>query len=82
MSKLYTVWVGGVEVNDYLLNEDNASLLAKQYTDDGYTDVTVERVQNASEDELQLEYLLEKQTVCPLDKEERYELEQLLGEGV
>jgi len=35
-----------------------------------------------SEDELQLEYLLDKQTVCPLDKGERYELEQLLREEV
>ncbi len=28
-----------------------------------------------------LEYLLEKEKVCPLDKMERWELEELLREG-
>jgi hypothetical protein len=27
-------------------------------------------------------YLLDKEQVCPLDKEERYELEQLLSEEI
>ncbi len=28
-----------------------------------------------------LNYLLKKQEVCPLDKEERFELEELLAKG-
>ena len=40
---LYTVWVGGTEVNDhYLDNIYEARLLARQYVFEGYTDVCVE----------------------------------------
>ena len=42
--KHYTVWVGGVEVNDYLLNKEEAQYLADQYSEDGYDDVQVEEV--------------------------------------
>lgn len=42
----YTVWVGGVEVNDYYFAvEEDARTLAQQYIDDGYDDVQVERVE-------------------------------------
>lgn len=42
----YTVWVGGVEVNDYYFaREEDARHLAHQYIDDGYDDVQVERVE-------------------------------------
>ena len=34
--KLYTVWVGGVEVNDYYLPKDRAESLAQEYLDDDY----------------------------------------------
>lgn len=44
MSKLYTVWVGGVEVNDYGLEADAALDLAQDYTEKGYTDVKVEQL--------------------------------------
>ena len=40
----YTVFVGGVEVNDYYLSEAKANNLALQYVNDGYDDVIVERV--------------------------------------
>ena len=40
----YTVWVGGTEVNDHLLSKDKAEKLAKEYTDDGYDDVIVEKI--------------------------------------
>lgn len=40
----YTVWVGGVEVNDYLLSEERAEALAKTYQKSGYNDVVIERV--------------------------------------
>lgn len=41
----YTVWVGGVEVNDYYLDsESEANELANEYIDDGYDDVIVESV--------------------------------------
>ena len=39
---LYTVWVGGVEVNDnYLNNLEDAKMLAEGYRDEGYTDVYI-----------------------------------------
>ena len=45
-SKLFTVWVGGVEINDYYLSKDNAYKLAQKYIDNGYDDVIVEEVSN------------------------------------
>ena len=42
--KNYTVWVGGVEVNEVLLTKTAAENLAKQYRDDGYDDVQIESV--------------------------------------
>ena len=40
---LYTVWVGGVEVNDdYFDNIHEARLLARLYVSEGYTDVFIE----------------------------------------
>ena len=44
MNYLFTVWVGGVEVNDYYLSRDKAYKLAQEYIDDGYDDVIVEEV--------------------------------------
>ena len=41
--KKYSVWVGGVEVNDYYLSKKDADNLAKEYKDDGYDDVVVRR---------------------------------------
>lgn len=39
----YTVWVGGVEVNDFYFDDiTNARLLAQEYISEGYTDVYVE----------------------------------------
>ena len=39
---LYTVWVGGTEVNDnYLNNLEDAKLLAEAYRDEGHTDVYI-----------------------------------------
>jgi hypothetical protein len=40
---LYTVWVGGVEVNDVYLSEREALSLAERYLSDGYDDVVVEK---------------------------------------
>lgn len=39
---IYTVWVGGAEVNDHLLSKEKADTLAKLYVEDGYDDVVVE----------------------------------------
>jgi hypothetical protein len=39
----YTVFVGGGEVNDYLLTKEDADQLAQQYIDNGYTDVVVQK---------------------------------------
>ena len=42
---LYTVWVGGVEVNDdYFDNIHEARLLARKYVSEGYTDVYIEAI--------------------------------------
>ena len=40
-SKIYSVWVGGFEVNDYLLTKEDAEDLAQEYINDGYTDVAI-----------------------------------------
>ena len=42
----YTVWVGGVEVNDYLLNKQEAESLAQEYKQQGYDDVAIDRYTN------------------------------------
>ena len=39
--KQWTVFVGGVEVNDYLLKKKDAMELAANYVADGYDDVAV-----------------------------------------
>mgnify|MGYP003649263805 FL=1 len=44
MSKKYTVWVGGVEVNDYYLTLENATRLSNEWKDDGHDDVTIQEV--------------------------------------
>ena len=38
---LFSVWVGGVEVNDVYLPEEQAVLLGNDYRGQGYTDVAV-----------------------------------------
>lgn len=40
----YTVWVGGSEMNDYLLDKEEADILAAHYVEQGYDDVKVEPV--------------------------------------
>lgn len=40
----YTVWVGGVEVNDYLLSEAEAFGIAGYYKAEGYDDVSIEKI--------------------------------------
>ena len=42
MIQSYTVWVGGVEVNDYSLPLENAIRLANVYIDKGYNDVIIQ----------------------------------------
>jgi hypothetical protein len=38
---VYSVWVGGVEANDYYLTEEFAKQLADLFIHDGYIDVLV-----------------------------------------
>lgn len=40
----YSVWVGGIEVNDYLLTESEAKAVAREYQADAYDEVQVEGV--------------------------------------
>lgn len=43
----WTVWVGGLEINAYLIdNKDEALSVAQYWTDEGYDDVVVEEVVN------------------------------------
>ena len=44
MEKEYTVWVGGMEVNDHYLTKESALKLADEYLAEGYEDVSVEKV--------------------------------------
>ena len=39
--ELYSVWVGGVEVNDNLIDYKSAFALAYEYQVDGYDDVRI-----------------------------------------
>lgn len=41
---MYTIWVGGVEVNDYLLDKEQADYLADYWTRRGYDDVQIEKI--------------------------------------
>lgn len=41
---MYTVWVGGVEVNDTLLTKEEAEKVASILRSEGYNDVYVELV--------------------------------------
>jgi len=34
--KCYSVWVGGIEVNDYYLTKNKAIILADEYNNEGY----------------------------------------------
>jgi hypothetical protein len=40
----WTVWVGGGEVNSYLLTKDEAEDIARTWKDKGYDDVVMEEV--------------------------------------
>ena len=49
MNKYYSVWVGGVEVNDhYFSNLMEARKLARKYANQGYTDVFLESYKDTS----------------------------------
>lgn len=41
MDFLYTVYAGGIEVNDYMLTEEQAHDLANEFVDAGYDDVSI-----------------------------------------
>lgn len=41
----YSVWVGGGEVNDFLLDRSQAESLALDYIDKGYEDVYIWKVE-------------------------------------
>jgi hypothetical protein len=40
----YTVWVGGIEANQYYLTQAEAEALAEDYRAEGYTDIYIEKV--------------------------------------
>jgi hypothetical protein len=41
----YTVWVGGVEVNDHYLTKPVADILAQRYIEHGYDDVSIDEIE-------------------------------------
>jgi len=43
--EIYTVWVGGIEATDYLVNYQQANEILKSYLDDGYTDIKIEKIE-------------------------------------
>ena len=44
MKEYYTIWVGGTEVSDYLVNLVKANNIAEYYKSIGYTDVIIEKI--------------------------------------
>ena len=42
--KMWTVWVGGSEVNNYYLTKEQAKEVAQVWKDDGYEDVVIQAV--------------------------------------
>lgn len=42
--KRYTVWVGGLEVNHFLLSKKQAIAIASEWWEDGYDDVEIEKL--------------------------------------
>ena len=42
----WTVWVGGGEINSYLLTKDEAEDIARVWKDKGYDEVVVEEVKS------------------------------------
>ena len=38
----YSVWVGGVEVNNYLLTKEQAENIAQEWIDYGYDEVAID----------------------------------------
>ena len=40
----YTVWIGGTEVNDFLLNKSEADVLANTYKNQGHDDVQIQDI--------------------------------------
>lgn len=41
----FTVWAGGVEVNDYMLTESEAQAIARSWREQGYDDVQIEELE-------------------------------------
>lgn len=46
MNDRYTVWIGGIEVNDFLMSKGAAIERANLYRQLGYTDVHIEKYYN------------------------------------
>jgi|TARA_R110000796_G_scaffold237863_1_gene358054 hypothetical protein len=40
----YTVWIGGIEANQYYVTEKEAESIAAFFISEGYTDVIIERI--------------------------------------
>lgn len=43
MGRVYSVWVGSCEVNDYYLSFEDAKDLAEEYKDDSYDNVVIRK---------------------------------------
>ncbi len=64
---MYTVWAGGVEVNDNYLTKEQAKSLAQEYIVQGYDDVLIEQITEELKDELTDKHTINPETVKILD---------------
>jgi len=44
--KIYSVWVGACEVNNYYLTKEDAVYLAEEYEEDGYDNIVIRKEVN------------------------------------
>jgi hypothetical protein len=44
LDNCYTVWVGGGEITDHLVDRATAEIIARIWIEQGYTDIEIERI--------------------------------------
>ena len=55
MRKLYSVWVDGVEVNNYYMKHEQAEWLKEEYEEDGY-EAFIEHMKDEEDEETEQNY--------------------------
>jgi hypothetical protein len=49
-TETWTVWVGGVEINDYLVTLDRAREIAEYWLSQGYDDTQINNIEKGNND--------------------------------